>query len=51
MFVFTAGVLLASLLHRDLFSIGDVADWLWFIAFGLATVLLGLMTWRVLQTK
>ena len=49
MFVFTAGVLLASLLHRELFSIGDVADWVWFIAFSVATVLLGLMTSRVLQ--
>ncbi|MBF8285074.1 MAG: conserved rane protein of unknown function [Anaerolineales bacterium] len=49
MFVFTAGVLLASLIHRDLFSIGDVADWVWFMAFSAATVLLGLMTRRVLQ--
>lgn len=49
MFVFTAGVLLASLIHHDLFSIGDVAAWVWFIAFGLATVLLGWMTRRVLQ--
>jgi len=49
MLVFTAGVLLASLIHRDLFSIGDVADWVWFIAFDVATVLHGLMVGRVLQ--
>lgn len=40
--VFAGGVLLASWLHRSLFSAGDVADWLWFLGFGIATVALGL---------
>ncbi|MDQ4097025.1 MAG: hypothetical protein M3144_04050 [Actinomycetota bacterium] len=38
MFVFGAGVLIASLLHRDLFSSSDTAAWLWFAAFVVATV-------------
>ena len=47
MFVFTAGVLLASFIHRGLFSAGDLADWIWFLAFGTMTALLGTMTARV----
>ncbi|MDZ4719188.1 MAG: hypothetical protein SH847_12110 [Roseiflexaceae bacterium] len=48
MFVFTAGVLLASFIHRGLFSASDLADWIWFLAFGTMTALLGAMTARVL---
>jgi hypothetical protein len=49
MLVFTAGVLLASLIHRDLFSTGDVADWVWFAAFGVTTALNGLLAIRSWQ--
>jgi hypothetical protein len=49
MFVFTAGVLLASFIHRGLFSATDLADWIWFLAFGTMTALLGVMTARVLR--
>ena len=41
MLVFAAGVLLASALHLDLFSAGDLADWLWFGSFAAATAGLG----------
>jgi hypothetical protein len=43
MFVFAAGVLVASLIHRDLFSSRDAAAWLWFGAFGGATVALAVL--------
>ena len=51
MFVFTALVLLASIIHRDLFSISELSDLIWFIAFGVETVFLGLITYRVLTEK
>jgi hypothetical protein len=47
--VFAGGVLIASTLHRSLFSFAQVADLLWFAAFALATVLLAWMTWRGLR--
>src|SRR4030095_8310484 len=40
-FVFALGVLLASLIHRTLFTPGNVSTWLWFGGFLLATVMLG----------
>lgn len=43
-FVFAAGVLVASLIHRNLFSATDLADWLWFIGFTIATLVLALLT-------
>lgn len=49
MFVFASLVLVASFLHRDLFSMNEVNDLLWFIAFGVGTVFLGLITIRALQ--
>jgi hypothetical protein len=45
--VFTAGVLAASVVHRALFSRADVSDWLWFVTFAAATLLLLLGLWRV----
>ncbi|MBI2998360.1 MAG: hypothetical protein HYY46_07880 [Deltaproteobacteria bacterium] len=42
--VFAAGVLLASYMHRNLFSAADIADWLWFIGFAVATVMFGMLT-------
>lgn len=40
-FMFAFGVLLASLIHRQLFSPANVATWVWFGGFALATVTLG----------
>lgn len=39
--VFAGGVLLGSLLHLPTFSAFDLADWLWFVGFGVATGALG----------
>jgi hypothetical protein len=47
-FVFAFGVLLASFIHRDLFSISNLATGLWFAGFLLATVMLGLLTARAI---
>jgi hypothetical protein len=44
MLVFAVGVLIASALHLDLFSAGDVSDWLWFLAFGAAAIGLAAIT-------
>jgi hypothetical protein len=35
--VFVGGVLLGSLLHLPTFAAFDLADWLWFVGFGVAT--------------
>ena len=43
-FVFAFGVLLASTIHRELFSLANVATWLWFGGFLQATIILGLLT-------
>lgn len=48
MFVFAAGVLVGSLLHLELFSSRDAAAWLWFGAFGAATVALAVLGARAL---
>jgi hypothetical protein len=48
-FVFAFGVLLASLIHRQLFSVTNAATWLWFGGFLVATVVLGLLTIRAIQ--
>ena len=50
MFVFTAGVLLASAIHRNLFS-AALATWLWFGGFTIATLFLGLLTARAFQLR
>ena len=42
MLVFTAGVLLASIIHRGLFSAGDAEDVLWFGLLVVANAMLGL---------
>ena len=49
MLVFTAGVLIASIIHRDLFSVGDVEDVLWFGLLVVANAMLGLLL--VLATR
>jgi hypothetical protein len=43
-FVFAFGVLLASFIHRELFSTANLSTWVWFAGFLLATALLGLLT-------
>ena len=50
-FVFALGVLLASFIHRPLFSPGNLSTWLWFGGFLLGTVMLGLLTVRAIQTR
>jgi energy-converting hydrogenase Eha subunit A len=50
-FVFALGVLLASFIHRALFSASNLSTWLWFGGFLVATIVLGLLTVRAIQTK
>jgi hypothetical protein len=50
-FVFALGVLLASLIHRALFSPGNLSTWIWFGGFLLATAVLGLLTVRAIQAR
>ena len=44
--VFAVGVLIASVIHRALFSAADFSDWLWFISFTIASLMLGLLSVR-----
>jgi len=44
--VFAVGVLIASILHRGLFSAADLPDRLWFIGFMIASLMLGLLSVR-----
>ena len=46
MLVFAAGTLVVSLVHRELFSISDVATWVWFGGFGASASVLLAMTAR-----
>lgn len=48
-FVFAFGVLLASFLHRQLFSRISVSAWVWFAGFFLATIILGVLTLRTMR--
>jgi hypothetical protein len=50
-FVFAFGVLLASFIHRQLFSIINLSTLLWFGGFILATIMLGLLTMRTLRER
>lgn len=43
-FVFALGVLLASFIHRDLFSFADPSALIWFGGFIVATIMLGVLT-------
>ncbi len=51
MFVFTTLVLLASVMHRKLFSSGEAADLMWFVLFGTATLFLGTMLFQSIKAK
>jgi hypothetical protein len=42
--VFTLGVLVASMLHANLFDLGKPSAWLWFGGFGIASVALVLLS-------
>ena len=42
--VLACGALLASLIHRGLFSPANAATWLWFGGFFVATVMLGVLS-------
>jgi hypothetical protein len=44
--VFAVGVLIASIIHRALFSVADFSDWLWFISFAIAGLMLGVLSIR-----
>ncbi len=51
MLVFTAGVLLASIIHRELFSAGDAEDVLWFGLLAVANAVLGLLLIRAIKER
>ncbi len=44
--VFAVGVLIASIIHRALFSAAEFSDWLWFISFTIASLMLALLSIR-----
>jgi hypothetical protein len=46
MLVFTAGTVIVSLVHSELFSSSDLATWVWFVGFGAAAVALLAITAR-----
>jgi hypothetical protein len=48
-FVLALGALLASFIHRGLFSLTNIATWVWFGGFLLATVILGFLSTRSLR--
>lgn len=49
--VFAIFVLLASIIHRELFSFSNASAWIWFGGFAIASLSLGGMTVRSLQEK
>lgn len=48
-FVFALGVLLASFIHRQLFSLINMSTLIWFGGFLLATIMLGILTMRTMR--
>jgi len=51
MFAFTATTIIVSFIHINLFSFAELADLLWFGWFGIATMILGVLTVRVMQMR
>ena len=49
MLVFTAGTIVVSLQHSELFSSSDLAAWVWFGGFGAPALVLLVMSARALQ--
>jgi hypothetical protein len=50
MFTFAVGVLLASILHRDLFTSDQMSDVVWFSTFAVASAALAVLVFRSQQT-
>jgi hypothetical protein len=51
MLCFTAGTLIVSSIHDELFSADDAATWVWFAGFGLATLALSAMAVRLVDVS
>ena len=51
MFAFTAATVIVSVLHINLFSFAEAADIFWLGAFGTATIILGMLTVRIIQAR
>jgi hypothetical protein len=51
MLVFSAATVVVSFMHVGLFSFGQVAAWLWFGWFILASVVLAILTFRAVQVR
>jgi hypothetical protein len=51
MFAFATTTVIVSFIHISLFSFTEIADLLWFAAFGIVTVLLGILLFRRTQTQ
>ena len=51
MFAFAVTTVIVSFIHINLFSFTELADLLWFGLFGIATVILGVLTVRVVQMR
>jgi hypothetical protein len=49
--IFTAGVLIASLIHLALFSAANPAVWLWFGSFTIANLMLAVLAVRAVRLK
>lgn len=49
MFAFAITTIIVSFMHVNLFSFSELADLLWFGLFGIATVMLGILTVRVMR--
>jgi len=49
MLTFTAGTVVVSLVHSELFSASDAVDWVWFGGFVVATAVLVAMGARVVS--
>lgn len=49
MLAFTAGTVVVSIVHRELFSASDVVDWIWFGGFAAATAVLVVMGAQVVS--
>jgi hypothetical protein len=51
MFAFAVTTVIVSLIHVTLFSFAELADLIWFGLFGVAVVILGVLTVRVIRAR
>jgi hypothetical protein len=51
MFAFAITTVIVSFIHINLFSFAELPDLLWFALFGIGTVILGVLTVRVMQAR